>query len=182
MVARLSSPKKRSSGDFGSSSLRRHALEDGDALLGRGFEEGRAVHLAREPIDAIEAFLPLPPLLGVVLDLRILLGQRAIEVGGDPGGARAARVLVGGNDQLGELVDQGELGRGEEERGGGGGRGGHGRRGRCSRRRCRRQRARERRGERRAHAGAQQLAAADPIARDAPVVAHRFPRWSSSAR
>src|SRR5207344_476854 len=91
------------------------ALEDGDALLRRRVEEGGAVRRVRQRVDARQALSPQFVLERVVLDLRILLGERAIDVSGDAGGARAARVLVGGDDHLGELVEEAELGGSEEE-------------------------------------------------------------------
>ncbi len=78
--------------------------------------------------------MKLSPFPGVVVDARILLGQRVVEIGGHARRACPSRVLVGGKDQLGELVDQGELGRGEEAGGSGGRRGGTAWRGRCGRR------------------------------------------------
>src|SRR2546426_4952961 len=88
---------------------RRHAGEDRDALVRSCSEERLAAELTGQPIDRLE---PGPP-QSLPLGLQGF-SQTAVDVAGYSRRARAGRMVVGGDDQLGELVQQRVLRRSQE--------------------------------------------------------------------
>src|SRR5213594_1409047 len=88
-------------GRLGVRLARRHSREDRDPLVRRGLEERLRVELTRQAIHGLEAGAPL----GLPVGLE-RFRQTAVDVGRHGGGARPGGVVIGGDDELSELIQQ----------------------------------------------------------------------------
>src|SRR6266700_5777881 len=96
-------------GRLGVRLARRHSREDRDPLVRRGLEERLRVELTRQAIHGLEAGAPL----GLPVGLE-RFRQTAVDVGRHGGGARPGGVVIGGDDELSELIQQRVLRRRQE--------------------------------------------------------------------
>jgi hypothetical protein len=80
-------------------------------LLRRGVEKATSGRLSGQLIELPQPLAPLRP-----VSLVECFGEAAIDVGRDLRRSGTRRMVVGGHDHLAELVDQRELGAGEEGR------------------------------------------------------------------
>src|SRR6266540_1432815 len=80
---------------------RRHAGEHRDPLFRRALEEWLAVELTGQSLHCLKA--GAPQRLPVGLER---FCETAVDVAGHAGGARPGGMVVGGDDQLGELIQQ----------------------------------------------------------------------------
>ena len=108
MVASLVALKNCSSGAFGLGFVPGERREQLRGLRRRQLREG---HLNRRRLSASSKARPASTPLGRV----VRLGQEQIDVVGNARVTRARRMLVGGNDRLGQRVERGVL-RGGQER------------------------------------------------------------------